>query len=159
MADQHAAAERKRAASAGQIAEALVVPVEVERRGVDDGGVAGGTAAAIAELQSSGADRGRNTVRCGEDRGAGADLQKYAGAGNVTAEGVGVGTIDRKGAIVGYAATDRTRSAAFAELQRAAVDRGTAGIAVAAGQHQRAIVAIVGLTVQDQLRTGCPDAA
>ena len=90
-------------------------------------------------LQRAGVDRRGAGVGVGgsEDSRAGAILLERAGAGDHAAESQRIGSVDRQGAVVRDVADDRSARAAVAELQRAAADRGPAGIRVGPGEDQR----------------------
>jgi hypothetical protein len=127
--------------AADEAAELVGAGVEPQRCGGAHAGEChvAGDRAAVAELERAGTDRraAGNAVGSSQDSGAGADLVECAAAADCGREDENVGAVDRKRAVIGDGAGDRSRGAAIAELQGAARDHGAAGVIARAGQRQR----------------------
>ena len=130
-----------RAAAGDDVCEGdRVRAVERERAVVGDVARDRPGGAAVTDLQGAGGDRGAAGIGVGprQRRGAGTALLHRAAARDVAAERPGAGAIEEKTAVIGDVAGNRSSGAAVTDLQRAAADRGAAGIGVGPGQRRRA---------------------
>ena len=100
-------------------------------------GIAGRGAQRALNHQRTGRNAGAAGVAVGrrQNGNAGADLRDIARTGDGAADRQDIAAVEHQMAVVDHIPADRARGAAIAQLQRAAADRGAAGIGVGAGKN------------------------